>query len=262
MRKPATVGPNPDSQRLLQSAVARSARTAGVQLPVGFVRRDPYGTAKPPLARMLQGGRGGEVRLKLYLSQMLVATAAPYGISPSVPARAWAEMVGLPDPAGNGARRISDAVGWLSDNNFIRVQRQPGTPPHVVLKSPLGDGKKYERPRSPYVTLPVSFWWSQWITALSGAGTALLIVLLDLQGGQDDPDHARSLPGEKRARYGLSDDTWTRASAELSRHGILKVKRVIEGSDLGWRRRRNTYWVDKQRMKDEPDPAILRALYG
>jgi hypothetical protein len=29
------------------------------------------------------------------------------------PARAWATLLGLPDPAGRGARRINEAILWL-----------------------------------------------------------------------------------------------------------------------------------------------------
>src|SRR5690242_17375576 len=104
---------------MLDQAVKRSRRSSGIQLPLGFVR-NPTVTGNPPLARMIRGGRGGEVRLKLYLTMILVAVRPPYDIK-NVPARVWAEMLDLEDPEGLGARRVSDALQWLAQRHFINL---------------------------------------------------------------------------------------------------------------------------------------------
>jgi hypothetical protein len=246
--KPSRLGPNPDSLRRLVRAVEKSKRTRAVQLPLGFLQRAAYQAADPPLARMLRGGRSGEVRLKTYLSLTLVATSKPYDIKES-PARWWAEMLALPDPEGLGARRVSDALNWLAKEQFIQLTRRVGKPPDVVLLDPTGSGAQYERPRKRWVAVPLGLWKQQWITALSGKATALLLVLLDLQGGAKSPAEAPSLATGQRSRYGLSEDTWTRATAELVAHELLTVHRVPQGRDHDWRRLRNTFWLDKDAVE-------------
>lgn len=228
---------------LLERAVRKSKRTSGIQLATGFVRSDRRDDQPPPLARIIRGGRGGEVRLKLYLTMILIAARAPHDIE-NIPARAWAEMLDLDDPAGLGARRISDALHWLDQRGFIQLTSRRGSPPAVRLLSMLGDGKQFDRGRGVYIGVPVGLWEHLWITRLSGTGLALLLVLLDLQGGKR-PSHPPSLPGPLRRRYGLSDDTWTRAGQELKELGLLQVKKQPYGRDFDFRRMRNTYWIDK-----------------
>jgi hypothetical protein len=221
----------------------------GIQLPIGFVRAQ-YPDTVPPLARMLQGGRGGEVRLKLYLCLNLLACSPPYDIR-TVPARSWAETLALPDPEQHGARRVSDALRWLGDSKMINLQRRQGAAPTVTLLDPVGNGAKY-RPTSPYVRLPLGFWSQQWITILPGSAVALLIILLDLQGGRKNQDDPPWLATGQRKRYGLSDDTWTRASKELAAQSLLTIGRVSQGRDFDWRRMRNTYWIDTARLDESP----------
>jgi hypothetical protein len=178
----SAVLPDLQSQHALEHAVTRSGRRTGIQLPIGFIAgKDP--AADPPLARMLRGGRGGEVRVKLYLCLTLIAAAPPYDLR-LIPARSWARMLALPDPEKAGARRISDALNWLEKAKLVSLTRQAGAPPVIKLLSPLGTGHKYTRPTVRWVTVPLGLWRQQWITRLSGSGLALLLVLLELQGGK------------------------------------------------------------------------------
>lgn len=244
-----------ESARLLNRLVDRSKRTSGIQLPIGFVRAQGL-AARPPLARMLRdgnnsrGGRGGAVRLKLYLCLNLLAARTPYDIRP-VPARAWAEALALPDPEGHGARRVTDALAWLSETKIIALRRQRGAAPTITLLDPTGSGGRNRR-SSPYVRVPLGFWREQWITRLPGSAVALLIVLLDLQGGKKTKQDAPWLTTFQRDRYGLSDDTWTRATKELVKHGLLEIGRVPQGRDFDFRRMRNTYWINQDKL-DQPD---------
>ncbi len=201
---------------------------------------------------MLRGGRGGAVRLKLYLCMTLIASRPPHDIR-SIPGRAWAEALALPEPQSLGARRIADAIKWLNDEKLIAVERRQGIAPTVTRLDPLRTGGKYSRPVGQYISLPLGFWRQQWITVLSGAAVALLIVLLDLQGGRKSPAQAPSLATDQRRRYCLSDDTWTRATGELVSHELLIVRRVAHGRDFDWRRMRNTYWIRKERLDELPD---------
>src|SRR4051794_7069501 len=106
MSQARSIGPNTSSQYYLERAVDRSRRVTGVQLPIGFICRDPEDTSPAPLVRMVQGGRGGAVRLKLYLCLNLVATKSPHTIRDPIPGRVWASMLALPDAEGRGARRV------------------------------------------------------------------------------------------------------------------------------------------------------------
>jgi hypothetical protein len=236
----------PVSQTLtrLRLLVAKSKRKTGIQIPPDFVRDDTNGD--PPLARMMRGGRGGEVRLKLYLSLTLLAVRRPYDIT-SKPGRAWAELLDLPDPDVNGARRIGDALNWLSDARLLHLVRRPGLPPDITLLSPSGNGRKYAWNLGRYISVPLDFWTQGWILSLSGTAVALLLVLLEMQGGRTAQDPPW-LTGLQRKRYGLSDDTWTRATKELEHHQLLTVRRIPQGKEFDYRRLRNTYWVDLHRL--------------
>jgi hypothetical protein len=210
-------------------------------MPSAFFRAEA--DEDPPLAKMLRGGRGGAVRLKLYLSMCLMATKAPYRITQQIPGRVWAEMLNLPDPELKGARRISDSLSWLDQNGFVKLVRQGGSPPEIRLLSPSGDRLRYVRPRKRYVRLPLGLWKMEWISTLSGRELAVLLALLDLQSGRD-PKVPPSMNMQQRERYGFSQDTWTRGEADLKRSGLLTVRRAPQGRDFDWRRMRNTYWVD------------------
>ena len=57
---------------LLEKAVERSKRRSSVRLPLAFARDQLAASPTPPLARLLQGG--GEVRIKVFLTIMMMAT--------------------------------------------------------------------------------------------------------------------------------------------------------------------------------------------
>ena len=231
----------------LDRIVERSKRSSGLQLPPGFLR-DPE-KFDPPIAKMLRGGHGGEVRLKLYLTMALLAGQAPYKIKP-ISARTWASALGLPDPDRKGARRIADALKWLADTDhpMVALDRVSGAPPTVQLLSATGSGKPWNRPTAPYVTVPLSYWTSRWVWRLSGSATALIILLLDEQGRRKGS--AASFSGQDRRLRGLSDDTWARATKELICNGLIQVGKEPAGDELDWRRARNSYVVLRDRFSD------------
>ena len=249
MTGPGRLGPNPDSERLLKVLVRRSKRDEAVQLAVTFVRGT--GGEKASWAQMLRGG--GEVRIKVYLTVVLLAVGSGHKIrsfsGPSV-----AQALGLPDPSVSGARRVTDALRWLDEHSYIRLDRQPGRPTALELLAQDLSGGPYERPtpRSRYVKIPLGLWDQQWITALSGAGLALLVVLIDLQSGRKDARPVY-LSARLRAQYSLSPDTWTRGRHELERAGLLAVGRTPQGPDFDYRRMRNTYRILTDQL-NEPVP--------
>jgi hypothetical protein len=247
MPTPATNAANALSDTTLTKVVERSKRWSGLQLPPSFVR-DPK-AFDPPLAKMLRGGHGGEVRLKLFLTMALLAGEAPHTIRP-ISARTWATALGLSDPEKNGARRIADALRWLADEQhpLVKLERVSGAPPTVQLLSASGSGKVWTRPTQPYVTLPIAYWTQRWIWTMSGSATALLLILLDEHGRLKGKPATFS--GDDRKLRGLSDDTWSRATSELKKHGLLDIGRATDGEELDWRRVRNSYLVHKERLSE------------
>lgn len=238
---------HPDTQHLLNWAAGASKR-AVVPFATEFIRRDD--SRSPPLARLLRagGGRGGEVSLKLYLTMNLFAAHSPFDIRP-LPARVWSEMLGLPKPETNGARRINEALTHLEQQKLIRLsERRQGKPAKAQLLSHTGSGEQYSRPTRHYANLPVRFWQNCWIVTLSGRAIALLLVLLDLQRGKDRAEGAWIRPDKARRYYGLSEDTWSRAVKELSEAGIVSVTREKHGERWEWVRMRNKYRVDIKRL--------------
>ncbi len=235
-----------ESRRLLRQLIKRSERRTGVQFPPAFLRDDDG--QDPPLARILRGGQGGDVRLKLYLTMTMLAARPPHDIR-GIPARAWAQTLGLPDPERNGARRIGDALDFLAGSKLIRVTGRQGSPRNVVLRSPTGNGKTYSWRGSWYISMPLGFWENGWIYQLTGSGTALLLALRDMRSNRPVSDPPW-LSMEQKGRYGLSEATWTRATKELTDNNLLTVRRKPQGKDFDYTRLRNSYWVHMERLDD------------
>lgn len=255
-KKVARPRPEPPDEALhhLRALVTRSQRSTGVPLAQAFVRRAHPEDPAPPLTRLMRGGQGGEVRLKLYLTMSLLAVRTPFDIPP-VPARSWAEALGLDDPDRNGARRVSDAIDWLAENKLLIAEGRQGTRGAVRLLSQDGLGDPYVRPTpaNRYVRLGLGLWHDGWIVRLSGTALALLIVLLDLQGGRAQSQWIS--PAQARRRYDLSPDTWTKGLKELTELELVTISRRIQGDFFDHRRMRNAYWVEDHKLRG-PDTLL------
>lgn len=248
--------PSPDALAAAHS-LSRRSRDRTAQLRRLFIERLDIGEPTP-LALMLRGGRGGQVRLKTYLSMIWLAAAPPHDVS--YPARAWATLLDLPEPSTRGARRINDAIGWLEDNNFVSVASQAGLPNRVTLQNELGNGKRYRVPgevfnkartsgadpaslsAERYIQIPPAFWTSGWMATLSGAGTAMFLVLLAERIGKNDEQELWFSPEVANLRYSLSHDTRSNGLQELRRAGLITAKRRPVASDIfDVQRFRNVY---------------------
>lgn len=223
----------------LQGVVTRSRRAAVVAFHSSFVRGES-GFNKPPLANLIQGGRGGQVRLRLFLCMTLIATQAPHSIKDPFAPMYWARLLAM-DPT-HGPRQVSAGLKWLNDNNFIQPTPRRGSLPEIQLLDPR-TGKKLTRPVRDFVEVPLGLWSQGWIIDLSATGIALLLVLLHARGPHRSP---RYVPTTTKEAYGLSNDTWTRATHELEEANLLEVGRTPQGGTFDFRRLRNTY-----RIKDE-----------
>ena len=128
--------------RLLGAAADRSHRSS-VAYPPGFVR-SPAAMPDvvpdtPPLAQLIQGGRGGGTRLRLYLLLTMIATRAPFDIRRPPTAMTLARTLDL--PPDTGPRRVTSNIKWLADNHFIEVTKRPGLTPSIQLLDPEWSGK-------------------------------------------------------------------------------------------------------------------------
>ncbi|GHG68609.1 hypothetical protein [Streptomyces griseocarneus] len=243
--------PNPltlSALTLLGKAADKAARRTKVPFSPAFVR-SADGQPKPPLARLVQGGRGGEVRLKLYLCITMMATAEPHDIRQPPTPMTWARMLALAPETG--PRRVTGNLAWLDRNGFVQLESRRGNTPAIKLVSMEAGGGAYVRASllGRYVGLPVEFWTRGWILELSPTAIALLLALLEAQGGYTEP---RYVTRERRESYGLSHNTWTLARKELERHGLLSVRRVPQGSDFDYQRLRNAYRVNEDRLTEAP----------
>lgn len=245
-------------------ALAQRGKGRSAQLRRIFIERADIGMPTP-LARMIRGGRGGEVRLKTYMSMLFIAGKSPHDVS--YPARAWATLLNLEEPETKGARRINEAISWLEVNRFVTVANNPGHPSRVTLLDESGDGNAYQLPgevynklrptsgteaakRNRYIKVPPQFWTSGWLAILSTPAVCMYLVLLCAQTSEQvsevwfSPDQAQKL-------YALSADTRSRGLAELREAGLVSVRRKALSSDIfDVKRFRNAYTLNLDRLEE------------
>lgn len=243
--------PAEEAIQRLEKAVTRSKRRSSVRLPQAFARDSHAKDPHPPLARVLAGG--GEIRLKVLVTVLMMATEPPHATK--VASKDLAAMLGLRDPDGAGARRVNKAIRDLEGMSLVERKPRPGHVPGITVLNPEGAGGAYNdlKLSRPYITLPITLWKRGWLISLSGRALALLIILREVTGGRTD--NTAWLPGIRKEQYGLSPDTWTRASRELEEAGLLTVTTEVL-SFQGEPRRRNWYALHLDRLPhfDPGDP--------
>lgn len=234
-----------DALAKLKTAVDRAKRSATVQFPVVFVRREE---AEPLLSQLMRGGRGGEVRLRLYLTLRMQATRHPYKL-PARTARGLASMLNLPEDTG--PRQINAALNWLEKNQLLRRDRETGKPSQITLLKPDGSGEEWPAiSERRWVTIPIELWTKGWILRLNGRCLAVYVALRELTGGKGAEGEV--MVGHRKVQYGMSDDTWTRATKELEDLGLLTAKPEVYGDDDWNRRRRKRYRLMNLADLDSP----------
>lgn len=236
-----------DAVAAMHNAVARSKRAATVQFPVEFVRSS--GDEPPMLAKLMAGGQGGAVRLKLYLTLAMQATRPPRNVAPRTSA-GYARLLDLPE--ASGSRRINEALKWLSAQQLIDRTPRPGKPAQITLLQPDGSGEEWTTTGgSRWVTLPIQLWDAGWIFELSGRALAVYAALRELLGGNKHPD-GQFMDGYRKRQYGMSDDTWTRATKELDELGLLVITIEPWGDDERIRRVRRRYLLTDLSLLPSP----------
>ena len=161
---------------------------------------------------------------------------------------AYARALGLPDPNGEGARRVNQTQRWLAKHRYIDRDASHRPPLIAILKCD-GSGSPWEgREGTRWITIPIELWANGWIRSLSGRALALYIVLRELTGGRTA---GTSVPRGRRAEYGFSYETWKRGCDELEESGLLRVgsSTVSDDEDWGLRVQRNVYFLVPDALK-------------
>lgn len=263
-----TRSPKPYALEAARGAAKHAKPTAPVRWR--FLERAEEADPAPPMARILRGdrdgkrggGRGGEVRLKLLLSMLWMVRDTP---ALPVPSRAWAALLGLDDPTGKGVRRINDAIKWLDEAGFVGIEQGPGGNRLVSLFEESGTGRAYQLPGAAiraivpqqtarraqhfYLQLPSTLWTNGWISMLSGAGTAMLLLLHRLQASNTDDTQLWLAPADAKTRFDLSDDTRSKGLRELTMAGLVTMeRRPVDPFAFTPERVRNVYLLRRDRF--------------
>ncbi|MFG6444727.1 hypothetical protein ACFXQA_05580 [Microbacterium sp. P07] len=162
-------------------------------------------------------------------------------------------MLNLSEPEGAGARRVGKAFRDLVAMKLIDRKGDPGRVPETRVLNPIGDQTDWNANRleKGYITLPPALWQRGWIIVLSGRAIALLIILRELTNGRTA--QGGYVDAIRKRQYGLSEDTWTRATKELEAAELLTVRRDVF-SHQGEPRQRNFYTLHLDRLQDDPPP--------
>lgn len=244
----------------MSNSLALAVKRDSCPLRRSFIVREAGSPDLTPLASLLRtrgsaGGKGGGLRLSLLLSLIWVTAKPPY--STTRVAAYWAELLDRPDPRGEGARAIRDALHELADRGFIGLN-SVGARTTIYLcneAKPFGeDGAPnlYEPPykKDLYVPIPRSFWTGGHAGTLSGAGISMYLCALAMTRS-DDPEFFISAEFFEE-HYGISRSSRKRGLAELVDRGILTY-RVEETVSLpSYRKvRRNVYRLAKYYRQPE-----------
>lgn len=261
--------PSVEAITAADAANKRAKKDAPVRY--GFISRERIDQPDPPLARVLRGergGRGGDVRLRLLLSLLWLVRDDP---TLSYPARAWAALLGLPDPETKGARRIKDALRWLDRHQLIGLETAPGRDSIVHLLEETGSGRRYELPGATYnrlknnrdaaaphryIRLPRELWTQGWLSILSGPAIAMLLILWLEAGTEADQETHPWVwisPSMAEQRYAISEDTRSKGARQLANAGLVAIRRrPVSPDTFEYRRVRNVYRVDRAQLLAGP----------
>ena len=228
------------------SNLARRLTSGGRDLRDGpirieFIRRRSEQDAVPPMMAMLGsgGGRGGDVRLKLYLSLLWASSGGKHGTE--FVATDWARLLGLPRYSTNGKRRVYEALSWLAAHRFIDKHERRGLPSTVVILHESGTGATYSKPSSPtakggkptYRRLQSAWWTNAWLAALSGRALAFWLVLMDESNNGTKTEAVWLSESQTSKKYAISPYLRQRAMRELRHFDLITTRRQFTREAFG-----------------------------
>lgn len=228
--------PSDEALRTLERIHQFEMKSKFLPLRRDFIQRPSERSPAPPLARLLPRAGLDAVQLKMLLLVLRIAAFGDRYESPYEP-NVFAKAIDLDDkrPGGTGDRRIRDAVRRLEEHKLLKSNRlgSRGARERLIPLREDGTGGTYRNPagrqfphREPaeggFLALPDVFFTKGWICALSGAGIATLLVLLNAPKQQgNDKEWVFVSPSQRRERYSISHDTWLNGLAELAEHGLV-----------------------------------------
>jgi hypothetical protein len=227
----------------------------------GFVYAE---SGQTPLDRLISGdateqrmgspGRGGLVRLRMYLCMTLMAATDPWDLGRTkISLRRWysdwSVRVGLDGPTAH--RRIAYNLGWLRSHQFIEVEPRRGYSPVIKLLDINGTDQPYRNPRptKQYVQLPTGFFTNGWLVQLSPVAVGMVMILLNQKQASEPVRWPVSIPGYDRDRYGLSENSLYLGARQLTQKDLLTVERDrIDEEEYQEVRVRNLYTLHEERF--------------
>ena len=262
-------------RRAARAVSARMGRRRGHGAPVrrAFLLAD--GAALSPMSSLLSGrtaargggGRGGRTRVALYLTLLWVLAGegdgetAPHSSTRTW--RAWAELIGLEDPAGAGTRAVRAAARELGERGFLvhapaDNSRDSAT---LTLLREDGSGSAYGipnprvEPSDRYFRVPEAFWTQGLLAGLTGPEIAMYLIALDFHRTDRPEDQLTFGQSFISDVYGLGDTSRRKGLARLVEGRVLWVDTVAQdsaGGRLGRLSPRNVYQIAPSWRPPEP----------
>ncbi len=227
---------------------------------IGFMRRNSERDAVPPMMAMLGsgGGRGGDVRLKLYLSLLWASPGGKHDTE--FVATDWAQLLGLPQFATKGKRRGYEALSWLVSQGFIEKQERPGRSSVVTVLHESGSGAAYTKPSDQrskggvptYRRLQSAWWTNAWMAATSGRALAFWLILMDESNNDAKTDAVWLSESQTSSKYAVSPYLRQRAMRELKHFDLITTRRQFTREAFGVTSSRTSIKVHVEELEKPP----------
>ncbi|WP_419915882.1 hypothetical protein [Candidatus Poriferisodalis sp.] len=204
------------------------------------------------------GGRGGDVRLKLYLSLLWASPGGEHDTK--FVATDWAQLLGLPQFATKGKRRVYEALSWLAAQGFIEKEERPGLPSRVTVLHESGSGERYSKPSSQaakggeptYRRLQSAWWTKAWMAATSGRALAFWLILMDESNNDAKTDAVWLSESQTSSKYAVSPYLRQRAMRELKHFDLITTRRQFTREAFGVTSSRTSIRVHVEELEKPP----------
>lgn len=218
------------------------SRTRGCATPLSSLISSSSGGAG--------GGRGGRTRLLLELSCLWIAGSSSKGSYGTVrPPSFFANLLGMEDPTGKGARNVRNAKRDLERRGFLvpgeeasrrlserGYEVEPrGTKEYLLLKED-GSREDYFPPSGEnddskgYFRVPEPFWTSGLCSVLDGPGLVMYLLFLSVAAGLPDKT-VFFTEGALRDVFHVGRGTRDAGLKNLSNLGVIYPDRSLEFND-------------------------------
>lgn len=242
-----------EAKKAAEDLASRAGRRGFLIVRRSFVQLfdDDNHRAEAPLKAIVSRRGGGGVPLKLYLGLLWLCSSEPF--TSEIRAARWAGLLGLPDPQGQGKRRVAEALTLLSKLNLVVKHERPGGVSVIELLDESGglnrkgEARHYTRPYDAaqaakstrrvrgsrysnwYFKIPAKLWTDKAeIQQMSTSALTMLLAYLS-EAKPNQPDVWWSTSAFEN-RYGLSPAMRTRGTNELVERGLLSVQKAPVGT--------------------------------